>query len=74
MWRTKTSWNRLAGGHTAGNMSRSRAEHVRRTGVCVCVARYPGLLQVAVHGLGDIGSVDSVVVGILGVVVLLHHA
>lgn len=40
----------------------------------VCVARYLGLLQVAVHGLGDIGSVDGVVVGVLGVVVLLHHA
>lgn len=40
----------------------------------VCVAGYLGLLQVAVHGLGDIGGMDSVVVGILGVVVLLHHA
>lgn len=40
----------------------------------VCVAGYLGLLQVAVHGLGDIGGMDSVVVGILGVVVPLHHA
>lgn len=40
----------------------------------VRVARYLGLLQVTVHGLGDIGSMDSVVVGILGMVVLLHHA
>lgn len=46
-----------------------------RLGVCVCRGgRYLGFLQEAIHGLGDIGSVDSVVVGILGVVVLLHHA
>lgn len=50
-------------------MSRSLAGRV-----CVWLARYLGLLQVAVHGLGDVGSVDGIVVGVLGVVVLLHQA
>lgn len=58
--------NRPAGGDTDGNMLRTMEK-------CVW-PRYLGLLQVAVHGLGDIGSVDGVVVGVLGVVVLLHHA
>lgn len=34
---------------------------------------YLGLLQEAVHGLGDICSMDSVVVGVVTVVVLLDH-
>lgn len=35
---------------------------------------YLGLLQVAVHGLSDVCGMNGVVVGVLGVVVLLHHA
>lgn len=32
-----------------------------------------GLLQVTVHGLGDVGSVDGIVVGVLTAIVLLNH-
>lgn len=35
---------------------------------------YPGLLQVAVHGLSDIGCMNSIVIRILGMVALLQHA
>ena len=40
----------------------------------VCVTSYLGLVQVAVHGLSDISGMDSIVIWILGLVVLLHHA
>ena len=38
------------------------------------ILHHLGLLEVAVHGLSDISSMNSIVIGILGVVVLLHHA
>lgn len=34
---------------------------------------YLWLLQIAVHGLGDVGCVDSVVIWILAVVIFLNH-
>lgn len=38
----------------------------------VCISHH-GFLQVAVHGLCDICSMDSIVVGVVTVVVLLNH-
>lgn len=37
------------------------------------IHHYLGLLQVAVHGLSDVSGVHGVVVGVVGVVVVLHH-
>lgn len=38
----------------------------------LCRPHY-GFPHVAVHGLRDVGGVDSVMVGVVAVIVLLHH-
>lgn len=47
-----------------------------RVSVCVCEycrIHYPRLLQVAVHSLSDVCCMNGIMIGILGVVVILHH-